>query len=197
MRKIHENLENPFDNAVYVIVEYLAPYAHKFGFTPNAITTISNLCVVVAIYYLVKHYFIVAGILYFIAYIFDCLDGYVARKYNMTSIFGDYYDHISDVLKFVAYLGTLYFINSRLLLLFIPILVYIGFLSYMQLLNQEVNYGKHSHSPTLSMLNMFIGKINKKTSEENLKYYRYFGCGTFNLLIVIISIVYASFYRKN
>ena len=29
----------------------------------------------------------------------DCLDGFYARKYNMTSQFGDYLDHLSDVFK--------------------------------------------------------------------------------------------------
>jgi phosphatidylglycerophosphate synthase len=111
MRKINSNLENPFDNAIYIIVEYLAPYAHKFGFTPNMITTSSNLFTIIAIYYLLNYYFVVAAILYLISYMFDCLDGYVARKYNMVSIFGDYYDHISDAVKLIAYLGTLYLIN--------------------------------------------------------------------------------------
>uniref|UniRef100_A0A6C0F3T8 CDP-alcohol phosphatidyltransferase n=1 Tax=viral metagenome TaxID=1070528 RepID=A0A6C0F3T8_9ZZZZ len=196
MRKIHENLENPFDNAIYIIVEYLAPYAHKFGFTPNMITTISNIFAIIAIYYLIKHYFVVSGILYLISYMFDCLDGYVARKYNMVTIFGDYYDHISDAVKFIAYLGTLYLINSKLLLLFLPILIYIGLLTYMQIASQELYYGKQSHSPSLSILNKFVGKINKETAEENLKYYRYFGCGTFNFLVAIISIVYGCFYRN-
>jgi hypothetical protein len=195
MRKINSNLENPFDNAIYIIVEYLAPYAHKFGITPNMITTSSNLFTIIAIYYLLNYYFVVAAILYLISYMFDCLDGYVARKYNMVSIFGDYYDHISDAIKLIAYLGTLYLINSKLLLLFLPILVYVGLLAYMQLSSQEVLYDKQSQSPSLNILNKFGLKINKKTAEDNLKYYRYFGCGTFHLLVAIISIVYASFYR--
>jgi hypothetical protein len=195
MRKIHEDLENPFDNAIYIVVEYLAPYAHKFGFTPNMITTISNLFTIIAVYYLLNYYFVIAAVLYFISYIFDCLDGYVARKYNMVSAIGDYYDHISDAIKLAVYLATLYSINSRLLLLCLPILIYVGVLSYMQISSQEVLYDKQSHSPSLNILNKLGIKINKKTAEENLHYYRYFGCGTFHLLVVLISVVYANFYR--
>jgi hypothetical protein len=65
----------------------------------------------------------------------------------------------------------------------------------MQLSSQEVLYDKQSQSPSLNILNKFGLKINKKTAEDNLKYYRYFGCGTFHLLVVLISVVYANFYR--
>ena len=41
--------------------------------------------------------YILACIYYFISYFFDVLDGIYAREYNMVSEFGDYYDHIKDI----------------------------------------------------------------------------------------------------
>ena len=113
MRKIPSEIENPFDNYIYIFVEFLAPYAYKLGFSPNMITTLSVIFSVASIYYLYIHSFITSIFLYIISYLFDCLDGYVARKYNMVTKFGDLYDHISDVLTFSLYNITLYLINPK------------------------------------------------------------------------------------
>ena len=39
----------------------------------------------------------ISAILFFISYIFDCFDGFYARKYNMISNFGDLFDHFRDL----------------------------------------------------------------------------------------------------
>ena len=36
---------------------------------------------------------------FFISQVFDVFDGYLARRYNMSSKFGDYFDHIADAIK--------------------------------------------------------------------------------------------------
>ena len=61
-------------------------------------------------------------------HVFDCWDGYMARTYNMTSKFGDLYDHISDVtiglsLVYVAY-------NKYKHKLTLPLLIIVGMMTY-------------------------------------------------------------------
>ena len=46
-----------------------------------------------------------------LGYYFDCIDGPMARKYNMVTVFGDYYDHGTDIICFTLvnyYYFTLY-----------------------------------------------------------------------------------------
>lgn len=42
----------------------------------------------------------IIGFVFFhhLAYVFDCMDGQMARKYDMTSKFGDIYDHTTDLI---------------------------------------------------------------------------------------------------
>ena len=39
------------------------------------------------------------AIILLIFYFMDCLDGHFARKYNMVTVFGDYFDHFVDILS--------------------------------------------------------------------------------------------------
>jgi hypothetical protein len=52
---------------------------------------------------------------------------------------------------------------------------------YYHLSLQELVYDKQEKSYVLNILNKYI-KLNK----DNIRWSRYFGCGTFNLIIVII-----------
>jgi phosphatidylglycerophosphate synthase len=199
MRKITEDVENPIDNFIYIFVSYLAPHFHKWGFTPNMLTTISIAFTGIAVYSLLQHSFVLSAIFYSISYLFDCLDGYVARKYNMVTAFGDWYDHISDTLKVAFYCGTLLYINTKLFLLFFPISVYILCIVNYHMLYQEVLYDKKSESQTLQFFFQLMkhGNISKSEAKTNMKYSRYFGCGTFQLFLVLVTLVYANFYSSD
>ena len=65
------------------------------------LTSLSLIITLIGIYLLNNQYYISSSILIFIGYYFDCADGLLARKYNMTSKFGDYYDHIRDHIKII------------------------------------------------------------------------------------------------
>ena len=83
------------------IYTHLGPYIGTFlhenmGMTPNMITTLSNIIGALGIYFMSKQEYTIAVILFIIRQISDGLDGYVARKYKMTSDFGEKYDHLSD-----------------------------------------------------------------------------------------------------
>jgi phosphatidylglycerophosphate synthase len=70
--------------------------------TPNQITILSFCIALLAAWaYTLGSYsgLLAGGILYQISYIFDCVDGYIARKNKLSSDFGYWLDHILDELK--------------------------------------------------------------------------------------------------
>lgn len=90
--------ENYIDLQLYKLVDVLNPIFYGLNFTPNDITSLSTLFIFIFFYYYKKGLYVEGSICYFISYFFDCMDGIYARKYNMTSKFGEYYDHFKDVI---------------------------------------------------------------------------------------------------
>ena len=190
VRKLKEEDENPIDNLIYKVVEILDPIFYELNFTPNIITTLSLFTGLLSGYYFYKNNYICIP-LWIISYILDCSDGYFARKYKMTSKFGDYYDHISDTIKIIMIFYFLYIKNKPkkyktevflLILLFSILLVY-----HMSL--QELVYNKKEDSSSLNILNNLVD-----LDKNNIYWSRYFGCGTLNLVIVIM--IYLSIKGK-
>lgn len=108
-RKLPNHLECPFDILLYTIIEPLSNFFRELNFTPNMLTTISSIFGILSFYFLYKKkegLFVGSLILY---YLFDCLDGYYARKYGMCSKFGDYYDHVKDLIVAVTVLGLVFY----------------------------------------------------------------------------------------
>tara|TARA_Y100000991_G_C21949145_1_gene338900 strand:- start:943 stop:1524 length:582 start_codon:yes stop_codon:yes gene_type:complete len=107
MAKINPKHENPIDN--FIVFETCSPiseYLNKNHITPNMITTVGLISSLGGAYFLYNYKIYAFIILYLIAYFCDCLDGYMARKYNLQTIFGDYYDHITDIIQ----MGLIFFI---------------------------------------------------------------------------------------
>ena len=92
-RKIPEELENPIDNILIELAEKLNPYFYKLGFNPNGVTTLSLIFGILSCYFYYLKYYLFSSISMFISYFFDVMDGNFARRYNMQTQFGDYYDH--------------------------------------------------------------------------------------------------------
>ena len=181
VKKLDKNQDNPIDNIIYKIVEVLDPIFYKLNFTPNIITTLSLITGLLSGYYFYNNNILCIP-LYILSYILDCSDGYFARKYNMTSKFGDYYDHISDIIKtsiiiYLIYIRSKKINKNKLILLILSLFI----LMYYHLSLQELVYNKQENSKSLNLLNNIMN-LNK----ENIYWSRYFGCGTFLLLIVIL-----------
>jgi phosphatidylglycerophosphate synthase len=196
MRKIPNHLENPIDNLVYVLVEFLAPYCHMLKMTPNFITTLSIISGLSSAYFIFTYKFGLSAIFYTFAYIFDCLDGYVARKYNMVTKFGDMYDHFGDIIKVIMIIIAFCYVNTTLFLYFLPILLYLFFMSCMHLGCQENHY-KLLESDWLNGLKLLCSVKNEKELHAKMMYTKYFGVGTFTLGLILIMLVYREFYRIN
>lgn len=183
MRKINRNIENPVDNIFIDIASYSASFYKKLNLTPNDLTTISLVFGILSYFFLIKNYRIMAVIFFLIAYYFDCADGYYARAYNMESTVGDYYDHFSDYFKYVLILWALYTLSSE---------KYVGYYMFIMIMTsllmvhmgcQEKNNGHGKDT----MLTTFKSLCPNKNM---IKYTRFFGCGTFNIVIAIIMLIY-------
>ncbi|MGZ4111368.1 MAG: CDP-alcohol phosphatidyltransferase family protein [Tumebacillaceae bacterium] len=96
---------SPWDS--YVTLPFSVPLSEglsKTKITPNQITGLSFVIALVAVwsFYVGTPWMLVlGGVLYQISYIFDCCDGYVARKTGQSSDLGYWLDHILDELKLV------------------------------------------------------------------------------------------------
>jgi len=72
---------------------------------PNILSTVRIICVpiiVVFMWFNIPTYQLIAAILYTLAAITDLVDGYIARKYNVTSPLGILLDPLADKLLFMC-----------------------------------------------------------------------------------------------
>ena len=199
MRKIPAEAENPIDNVIYVGVEAVAPAFYNWGWTPNMITTASNVAAAISVYCIYQRKFAASAALFLLAYFFDCLDGYVARKYNMVTVFGDWYDHISDALKVVFVFIALLQIDFKLFLM--VFLIYLCFiaLACVHLGHQELYYNAKSESGTLHALTFLCDvkdRNDKMEIMDKMQYTRYFGIGTKIMYIVFVLLACEIYYGK-
>ncbi len=178
-KKITSNLENPIDNILINLSIKFGDILHKYKFiTPNIITTISIIISLIAIYCIYIKYYKIGAILFFISYFFDCLDGNFARRFNMVTTFGDYYDHIGDIFKFILLCYVILISNLKNITKYIFIILFI-ILTLMVSLHlgcQEKIYNKKSILEILKIICLKRFDIN---------YTKYFGTGTMVFIIVI------------
>lgn len=177
-RKINRINENPIDNILIDICEFISPVIYKLKITPNMITTIGVFFNILSLYVFFKGKKYQAAFYWFMNYFCDCLDGYIARKYNMVTEFGDWYDHVTDLIGFISLLVLLYYTNNNIIVI-IPLII-LSMLSMIQMNNQE-KISNSSKSTTLDSMNGII----KYIPTINIKYSRYFGSGTFHLAIIL------------
>ncbi len=184
VNKLAYEHDNFFDNMIYKFIDTHLHKYYELGFTPNMVTTMSLITGCLAAYSITQKKFTLAGILHLISYYFDCVDGKLARKYNMVTIFGDYYDHFSDITKVILVLIALYNSNintfKKVILVLIPLFV----LSMYHIGCQQTLYPEDTtESPTLD-----IFKSTKESCMKNIYETKFFGLGTFNLVFAIIII---------
>jgi phosphatidylglycerophosphate synthase len=142
----------------------------------------------ISAYYMYKYFinknYKIASLFLLLSYYFDCLDGNYARTYNMVSLFGDYYDHISDAITGILVVLGIWKSNANIKIktVCLSILGIFLFLSCIQLGCVQRNYSKKSESPSLDMFCKICPKHYK------LSFWRYFGPGT--LVLVAFLIIY-------
>lgn len=139
----------PLEWALYEnVCPVLAPIAHEtLGLVPNKITTISNIFGILSVIFLYKNNYIIFFICSLIRQILDALDGYVARKYNIFSKWGDIYDHVSDAIMYtlviLIFISKIKTKNRSFILL--PLLLFSIFIFSDRVLRSECINKKIEH----------------------------------------------------
>ena len=132
-----EMTESFTDNYIFFpLGDVLLPLLHYLKITPNMVTLMSTLSTTTSIYYILNDNFKKFSIFYLLGYFFDCIDGRLARKYNMGSIFGMVFDSVSDIVtNYMLLIGYIYkFYNKKNFGFLVTILIVVSY-------NLSVSYG--------------------------------------------------------
>jgi phosphatidylglycerophosphate synthase len=166
-----QNFNDPlFDTILFTpIAEAMVDPLYCMGLTPNMITIISTLFTLATVYFLSINSVNTAVACYVFGYILDCVDGKIARKYNMMSNFGMVLDLTSDFISNIIIVGYILYYNNNINVLYLIILLY--FFSYMLTFSYGMIEAVASYKSTNSD-NFYKRKYDllKKESPDNLLY---------------------------
>jgi|688.fasta_scaffold52502_3 phosphatidylglycerophosphate synthase len=186
-RKIPPQYECPIDNFLYNNCDKPSKLLRKVNITPNQITTFGLIIGLLSFYCLLKKWYLTAFVFYWIAFYFDCLDGYHARKYNMMTNFGDMYDHARDALIAVLIVGAIWVeLSNKERIVFVCIVSISCILMLVHMGCQEQISGINEFNHSL--------KYYKKLcpNKDIIHVTKYFGCG-FSILVISLFILYLKF----
>jgi len=194
VNKLADHNECPLDLLLYKLINTQLPFLYMFGFTPNMITTLSIIFGLLSGYEIFQGNFFIAALLWLLAYYFDCIDGKLARQYNMITPFGDLYDHIGDMFKYFMVLYALFYSSKKKTTnkqwLYVAIILFLLLLSFCHMGYQEKVYDKKEESSYLNMCSIFTFWDNNP--HKTIQYTKHFGCGTWNVCFALMIF----FWRK-
>ena len=175
----------------YPVADFFVPILYKLNFTPNIVTLITLIIRLIALKLLYsKKLYSVIIILWTISWFTDAMDGQLARKYNMTSKFGSFFDFFTDITTFLLLIFILYLKYYRrnktpLIILFIIVITISILWGYIlpSCFNNNNNEKIWTHK--------FNFQLNKKECSL-LKHFD----GGLNYIIIILFLIY-TFYIKN
>ena len=193
--KLPRKYDNPIDVMFQDTSYFMGPSFLSNKFTPNMITTLSFIFGVIVIYCMEINKFKIAAVFHLLSYLFDCFDGNFARRYNMETEFGDWYDHLKDTAYSIAIIYMLYRkmpfkANTRLWIF----LVILGLFSMSMIffgcteLYIKKNR-KYIHSSTCLGVMERICLVN---DERFFRIIRYFSSGT--LVVFIFGVIWSISY---
>lgn len=175
-RKVDDDIGSPIDGFFYNISDKMCPYLRECGMTPNDITTVGLIVGLIAVYFIYSKKYLLGLLFFWLCFFSDCMDGHYARKYNMTTKFGDYYDHFRDIFITTLVIILLFFrIENKAV--FVTIVSVFLYLMLMHIGCQELQTKFKEHSDCLKPF------CELCPDPSFAKYARYFGCGTFILML--------------
>ena len=118
-----------YQQIAFLITKYLL----KTKITPNQITILSLVLGIISGLFIILNNKVLAILFLNLSFIFDCVDGQLARVKNMQSRFGSWIDNVSDrVVENIIYISFLFILDNILFLKKISILIFLNFMySYM------------------------------------------------------------------
>jgi phosphatidylglycerophosphate synthase len=194
MSKLGYEYENPMEILILEGARVMCPYFYSMGFTPNGITTLSIIFGLLSVFLIYKGFIMLGLISFVISYIFDCMDGYYARTYDMTSEFGEYYDHISDLVCMISLACVIIYRYWEFI--DIPAVLVIS----IALIGDLIHFGCQSkfydirHNIDKNEITK-LKKICVFTNEGTLNYLKYLSSTT--LVVATCGIVLYLEYKKN
>jgi len=136
------------------IITYLI--ANKTNLTPNQVTLLSLIFAIISGVFFYFHFNILGAIFFQISYIFDIVDGALARVTRQTSKFGEFFDVFTDWLK-APLLIVIVLFNKYIYLVIILFLLYL--LCLVNKYNDKLFYeGAKSVSNSIEISVSKIGK---------------------------------------
>jgi phosphatidylglycerophosphate synthase len=194
VNKIAYVYECPSDVYLLRFIDTHLQLYYNLGFTPNMITTISIFCGICSAYLITKtQYFYSVGF-FALAYYLDCVDGKLARKYNMTTPFGDWYDHFGDMFKFIIVSIALFYNRNKpaslVQIILQQLLLVMGFMMVIHLGYQETLY-MHDESISLNFFKRFVQFDH--TPLETIQFTKYFGNGNFIVFFMVLILLWDKF----
>jgi phosphatidylglycerophosphate synthase len=187
-QKLPPRLENPIDNILVAMADKLCPLLYRLDITPNTITVWSAISIMIAVYYLIDDNITAFGCLFALSYWLDCLDGHYARTYGLTTVFGDYLDHITDLVGLVAIVSVV-IIKYKEHITFPIIFLFICIIYLMAVMfGCQERYSNHqSNSGSIGWLKKLCPADDSSHSlEKSLRWIRFFGAGSFNITVFLI-----------
>lgn len=184
MRKIDSTLDNPIDNFFIYLAELSSPFLYKTGHTPNIITTYSFISGLASLYFLYLDKRMEFAFFFILNYVFDCIDGHFARRYDMITEFGDFYDHVTDILiplGVIIILSFKYYKQRTFPRLSVILLLTI--LSFMTMVHFGCQQKNIPNKKIDELLDTFIPFCPKK---EQITITRFFGSGSLIIAIAIL-----------
>lgn len=189
-RKVGQQYENPVDNFLITLSDKVSPIFKQMNFTPNGLTTLSTIFSAGALYHLYTRDSIEFALYGLMAYFFDVMDGYYARKYNMVTEGGDKYDHYKDI---VVLLIGVFIVYSQYNIVEYPVLIVVGltfcFLLMVNVGCQEVIAHKNgNNSDTLVFakdISSVLSDMSDESCRQKLNYLKWFGSGMFYIFIIV------------
>lgn len=183
MSKLENKYNNPVDVCLEKIYSPIMPSLHKAGVTPNMLTTASMLCGIYSARLIWEKRPKEAALFFVLNYFFDCMDGHMARRFNMESHFGDWYDHITDWLTFGLIGYALIKNNNYCSSSVIPCVLIFSFLMFntMKWFGCQEKVYNNEIGASIS----FFKKMCKDPKTDLIST-KYFGVGTITLFVFFI-----------
>ena len=168
------------DNNIFLpIATKLVDPLHNLSLTPNNITILSTIFTFISIYFFHQDKRLHASIAYLFGYLLDCVDGKMARKYNMVSKYGMALDLVSDNISnitIVVYLINRFGLTNKFILVII-------FMSYMVSISYGLNEAILSQKTTGNDNFLQKRESEVKTEEDYI----------FTLFLYITKVSYRSY----
>jgi hypothetical protein len=173
----------------YPLSNKLLPFFHKLNFKPNDITILSFLFTLIGLYFYIKDKNILGITFFLIGFMFDCMDGQMARKYNQSSTYGMILDNVCDMIKIILLIPIIIYklikknkIKKLLIILFLLLLFnfffiknsYLNYaiLSYQKYNNDNFYFTKEIEIKNSNLENKIISKLYLNKLNSNYKIYR-------------------------